>query len=210
MKKIVKASFLATFGVLAFLPAARATATFTLNVDSCSGTCGTPPFATVTLDQTTATLVTVTETLAANERFAGTGAGSSLEFDVSSAVGAITVGSITSGFSNNGPDSASAFGSFPDSVTCNDPASCHGGQAGNTAGPLSFTVTSTTGVTIADFIANTSGYYFASDIVGNNGKTGNVGDSDPGVIGVIPEPASLSLVGACLIGLGILRRRFSV
>src|SRR6266699_1285312 len=83
----VNISFLAVFGVLAVLPTTQASTIFTLNQDGCTGTCGVSPFGTVSLFQTTPTLVTVTETLAANERFAGTGAGDALEFNV---IGPIT------------------------------------------------------------------------------------------------------------------------
>jgi len=66
--------------VLAAAPFAKAdaigtTAIFTLTQDGCSGTCGTAPFGTIQLVQTSTGVVTVTETLAANERFAGSGAG---------------------------------------------------------------------------------------------------------------------------------------
>jgi hypothetical protein len=201
MIKSTKITFLAVFGVLVFLPASRATTIFMLNQDACTGTCGVSPYGTVSLAQTTATLVTVTETLAADERFAGTGAGDALEFNV---VGPITIGSITAGFGvGPAPDTASAFGTFLKSIAC---TSCSGGKAGNPAGPLSFTVTSAGGVSVADFIGNAGGFFFASDIVGNNGNTGNVGAKGPSAV---PEPVSLSLVGAGLLGLGILRRRFS-
>ena len=200
----VKISFLAVIGMLALLPTTQATTIFTLNQDGCTGTCGASVFGTVSLVQTTPTLVTVTETLAANEQFAGSGAGDALEFNV---VGPITIGNITAGFGvGPAPDTASAFGTFLASVTC---TVCQGGQAGNSTGPLSFTVTSASGVSIADFIANNGGFFFAADIVGS-GNTGNVAAIGPGVITeAVPEPVSLSLVGAGLLGLGILKRRFS-
>jgi hypothetical protein len=187
------------FAMATLLPQAHASTIFTLTVNGCSTSCGAGPFGTITLDQTTSTLVTVTEVLAANERFAGSGAGDALEFNVT---GPVTIANITSGFAiGPAPDTASTFGTFLRSVTC---TTCTGGNAGNPPGPLSFTVTSATGVTIADFIANAGGYYFAADIVAANGNTGNVGANTfvnqlppPST----PEPFSASLVGAGIAGL---------
>src|SRR6266478_485938 len=133
------ATFLAVCGGLAFLPAARASSVFTFNMDACSGTCGASPFGTVSLAQTgtggAGTFVTVTETLAANERFAGTGAGDALEFNVA---GPLTIGNITAGFDvGPSPDTASAFGTFLASVAY---IVCQGGNANTTVGTLSFTI----------------------------------------------------------------------
>ena len=151
---------------------------FSLTQDGCSGGCGAGPYGTITLDQmgagTTASpySVTVTETIAPNV-FVGTGAGQSLEFNVTGA-GTITISSITSGFSSTGASSASTFGSFLDSVDCEAGGSCGPGASKTNPGPISFVVTSASGVTDADFTANSDGNFFASDIIGVNGKTGNV------------------------------------
>ena len=189
---------------MALLPSAQASIVFTLTHDGCTGGCGASPFGSITLEQTTATLVTVTEVLFDSSLFAGTGAGDALEFNVIG--GTVTLGNISSGFAvGPAPDSASTFGIFLQSITC---TVCQGGNASNPPGPLSFTVTSAAGVSISDFIANAGGFYFASDIAGANGNTGNVA-ATAGVITHTPEPLSLSLIGFGLVGIGVLKRRAS-
>ena len=180
---------------------ASASTIFTLNQDGCSGTCGSAPYGTVSLDQTSSNTVTVTLALASGERFAGTGAGQALEFNIQDA--APMFSNITSGFSiGPAPATASAFGSFLQSVTCTD---CQGGKSSNPVGPLTFTVTSASGIQVDDFVANSDGYFFASDIVGANGKTGNVGAE--GGVSATPEPASLALLGLGVSGVAVFRKR---
>jgi len=186
--------------------AQASTLTFTLNQDGCTGTCGSAPFGTITLTDNgsgSSAFVTVTETLAASERYAGIGAGEALEFNVTNSV---VIGNLTPNFAvGPAPASASTFGSFLLSIAC---STCQGGQIGNPAGPLSFTAGSATGVTVNDFIANAGGYYFASAIVGNNGKSGNVASlgADPSVV---PEPRTviLTLSGLLLAGVNAFRRK---
>jgi hypothetical protein len=83
------------------------------------------------------------------------------------------------------------------------------GTDANDAGPLTFTV-HRTGILLTDFIANSSGYYFAADICNPNadaaactGESGiNTAPNTP-----TPEPVSLSLVGGGLLALGLFGRR---
>jgi len=198
--------FGAMLALLAVAPAMKAsTITYTLTQDGCTGGCGTGPFGTIQLTDAGAgsTSVTVLVTLAAGERFAGTGAGDALEFNVA---GPITITGISTGFAvGPAPDTASTFGTFLASVTC---TACTGGNAGNPPGPLSFTVNKATGITINSFTANAAGFFFASDIVGASGNpppTGNV--AAIGTTTTTPEPISSALVGGGLISLFLLRRR---
>jgi hypothetical protein len=96
-----------------------------------------------------------------------------------------------------------------------------GGSGGGhgSPGPLSFRVTAGHKLTLDDFIdalndskctgtgaskickpvGNPTDYKFAADVIGNNGKTGEVA--------ALPEPATLVLFSAGLLGLGASRRR---
>jgi hypothetical protein len=202
---------ISTTGIFALMvfaaiqPEARASTVFVLDQDACSGTCGTGPFGTVQLMQLTPLSVQVVLTLGPNSRFAGTGSGEALVFSISGTK-SITIDTITPGFVV-GPQNVQAtgkFGTFEYSVEC---VPCAGASASNPAGPLSFRVASASGLVLSDFIATTKGYYFASDIVGNNGNTGNVGSRLGTDVSDTPEPATLCMTGAAAVLLALLRRR---
>lgn len=198
--------FLTLFAFTA-LAASASTITFTLDQDGCTGTCGTGPYATVTLTDAgtgTGAYVIVTETLSAGEVFARSSGKEAIEFNVQVSAGTVAIANISDPVNfgaASGSIKAPPFGSFYSAVTC---LKCSGGNPNNPSGPLTFDVTdSVTGVTTADFVANSSGYYFASDIRGANGKTGDVAANavlnNAAPLGVLsqtatPEPGSLLLM----------------
>ena len=139
MKKNLVIAFIAL--LLFAVPSFADTITFTLDNNTSSGNsctnCG--PFGTVTVNQLTANSVQVTETLASGVGFVNTGAGLSLQFNISGSP-AITISNLTSGFSQVSPVSKGDFGTFSYAIDCG--SLCGNGGNNPYYGTLSFTVTS--------------------------------------------------------------------
>jgi hypothetical protein len=199
--------FAGFIALLALIPAAHAsTISFSLNQDGCTGTCGVSPFSSVSITDFgsgAGAYVQVTDTLSSTDAFVKTGAGDALEFQLSSAPSSIVVD--TTGFTaTSGTQTASAFGSFSNGIVC---SGCDNGGSSPLSGPLTFDVY---GVTTADFVANSKGYLFASDIMGSNGKTGNVAANSAFTPqSAAPEPGSVTLLlsGLLLVGSGSFRKK---
>ena len=73
MKSFRPAVFPAVVFLFLATPFAYASTIFTLNVDNCTGTCGTPPFGTVALDQVDPQTVLVSLTLESGGRTGSNG-----------------------------------------------------------------------------------------------------------------------------------------
>lgn len=204
-------------GMMSVIPAAQGSIVFTLNESTC---CGSGPFGTVTLDQTTANLVTVTETLNTGVNWAGTGAGEALEFNISGdpAINIVIAAANTANFSAGvGSATASPYGTFDYFVHC---TTCSGGTG--PSGTLTFTVSlvSNTALNISSFEVKSgpppqgaTPSYVASDIclqsLQPGACTGNAGASSFDIKNNpnVPEPITSGLVGTGLISLFFLRRR---
>jgi hypothetical protein len=196
------------------------TDTFDLTTDLCSGGCGTGPFGAVTVSSVTADEVSVTLTLAKGEIFARTGAGDSLLFDLSGNPD-ITISNISPTSpaftvvrsSSGGKIKAGGTGQWEYAVDCTGCGS--GTSAPTSAGPLSFDITDVTGISPGSFVVNDKNYYFAADIMGTTGKTGDVAapvltsttTSSGTPTAAVAEPATLAVLGSGLFALGLLRRR---
>ena len=82
------------------------------------------------------------------------------------------------------------------------------GASKHNDGPLVFNIFDSTGITYSDFTANSSGYYFAADIMNAAGQTGMSGIKDPGTTPAVPEPGSIALLGTgALAAAGFVRRK---
>ena len=196
-----------SIAVAAFLAAASTSAsalTLDFTSDHCTGGCGTPPFGTVTLDQS-GTTVDVTVSLLNGNSFVQTGAGDEQAF-LFNAVG-VTLADITVDphspalVAETGTFGQGGVGTFGFGINC---PSCGNGFAGAFSTDIVFHVAD---ATIADLtIANALGNVFVADIF--SAQTGNTGLVDvTAVPGPIVGAGLPSLVLACGGLLALARRR---
>lgn len=205
-------------GVAALLPGARADV-YNLTFSGCGSACGSNPLGSVSVVQgQDLYTVNVTATLAPNEVFANSATGEALGFMLDKA-GSYVI-NLSSGFKAAVGQTEAGFGVFGNTVDC---TVCG-------ANSVSFMVINRHGLNPTDFVANSLGYFAASDIQlkDSSGQviwTGNVGTAPPagtplptlsavagGSAAAIPnpEPATYLMLGSGLMGLAFLGRKVAV
>jgi hypothetical protein len=133
----------------------------------------------------------------------------------------VTTQNFTASTTSAGLDGTGTFGYqvYCDNVQ-SPPPGCHGGQVGN-ADQLTFVVSATNGVTLANFISNGTNYFSSDIAVFAAGGTSALGTGDIAAdgssgsvqsVGSTPEPATmvLSLFGLVLIGVRVSRRKHAI
>ncbi|MER2519532.1 MAG: VPLPA-CTERM sorting domain-containing protein [Bdellovibrionales bacterium] len=195
-------------GILLAVPAASANASSISYLDIISSpSIGGGALGTVELTQANANEVGVKVTLEANTKFVYTG-GPHHAFTFSLNLAnpySIAINS-PSGFAVTSPSPVNTpYGIFTSGIDC---PGCGPGASHAKSGPLEFSVFSITGISISNFIANASGYFFSADVLGPAGGTGNIAS---GAITTppssVPLPAALPLFAAGLLGLAANSRR---
>ena len=182
-------------------PASAVTASYDLNVIS-NANIGTGSQGTVTLTENGANQVDIVVTLKSGVKFVNTG-GPHTPF-VFNLVAGKTSASVfnfnPSSFSVQGTNNdATPYGTFTNGVQYSGGM----GSGAGSPGPLLFSVLYAGGLTIADFIQNSFGMFFAADLFGTGGNTGSVAANAVSV-SAVPLPAGVPLLGAGVALLGFM------
>ena len=210
------AAIAGSIGLIAISPPARADVMYTLDTFTGSGSPPAGPYGTVDLSQDGAN-VDVTVTLAAGEGFTNTGAGAALTWDLAGepvvTITNLDATKFTVSHDGTSTGNLDGTGSWFYEIDCTA-AACGSGGNHPYPGPLTFTIDN---ISTSDFIINNktaNGYSFATDICtqrgaesGCSGITGDVVASDTPAPAPIPEPATLCILAAAVLGFGALRQR---
>jgi hypothetical protein len=191
---------------------ARATITFNLTTDNCTGSCltGVVGTSTVTLTQNGTNDVRVTVTLASPLEFINSGLQETIDFNLTGVTSAASATNFTntnfSLSSQVGGNHFDGFGDFQYAIKLNTAQGAGGAQPS----PLSFDIIAT-GLTEAKFTTNAGGWYFGVDVYNpTRNTTGPIGTGSNGTLsntGSVPEPTSIVLLGSVFVGLATLVRK---
>ena len=205
-------ALVAGFGLAVLPSASRAdTLAFTFTSDHCTGGCltGQTSGGTVTLNDVSTGVVDVTVALANGNQFVNTGFDASFGFNLSG-ITSITYSNIvpSANFTIPGGNPQTSGALHMDGTGFFQFGLDGVGSGGSDplGSNLTFRITDGATLTVASFIQNAAGQFFAADILsGTTGKTGGIDVSGAGR--AVPLPPAALLFGTALVGLGALGRR---
>jgi len=238
MKRIAFFLVACAIAALGHAGSANADIIYTLTYDSCTGGCGNGQgtnnntFGYVTLHQVNSSTVSISETLTSGDTMAlsdyyvntGSGGHQPFAFNLDKAVVITGVTPSTYFAAGTGSTTISGLGTFSNYISCT--SNCGSGASGSTLYGQSITFSTANGSSLsyADFISNSSGFLFASDIIGGypSGNTGEVAAYASSACNTAtttcaganvttptatPEPSTIVIFGTSLLGLSLSGRR---